>query len=382
MMAKAIDIGTSFLVGAEMKDGREVFTSERDAFFAMPKEDFAEEMLGRAGGNYLTRGDSIFVIGEDALKFSMLTGNQKDYRRPMAKGILNPGEEEAISMLEKLIEGVVQRASNPAEVIAATVPAGPIDSDLDVTFHRIVVERCLRRLGYEPRIINEAMGIVYYDNPTTEDDEGQAIPFTGIAISFGAGMTNLVVSWRAKKLFEISVARGGDWIDSQVAQVRGLPTSKVTHIKENRLDLSAIPAGDPIQLALDIYYEELMRYTLASFAEYFQQSNSDIDRPLDVVIAGGTASVPGFIEKFRAVLSTIELPIQVRNVRLSKDPLKAPAGGALVAALSMERRQQEPEGASAAPSKPLLSTNTSPTLPARPSAQNGRALEAPSTVES
>ncbi|MEQ8767972.1 MAG: hypothetical protein RL885_28980 [Planctomycetota bacterium] len=343
-MAKAIDIGTSFLVGAEMKNGQEYFTSERDAFFAMPKEDFAEEMLGRAGGSYLTKGNMLFVIGEDALKFSMLTGNHKDYRRPMAKGILNPGEEEAISMLEKLIEGVVGKASSPGEVIAATVPASPIDSDLDVTFHRIVVERCLRRLGYEPKIINEAMGIVYYDNPSSEDD-GESIPFTGIGISFGAGMTNLVVSWRAKKLFEISVARGGDWIDSQVAQVRGLPVSKVTHVKEKRLDLASVDPKDPVQLALEIYYEELIRYTLESFAHYFQTSSSDIDCPLDIVIAGGTASVPGFVDKFRNVLEAFELPIQVRDVRLSKDSLRAPAGGALVAALSMERRQAPPEKA-------------------------------------
>ena len=32
------------------------------------------------------------------------------------------------------------------------------------------------------------------------------------ALSFGAGMTILVVAWRAKKLFEISVARGERFI--------------------------------------------------------------------------------------------------------------------------------------------------------------------------
>ena len=56
-MAKAIDIGTSFIVGAELKNGKEVFTIERDAFFSMPKEDFAEEMLSDAGAKYLVRGE-------------------------------------------------------------------------------------------------------------------------------------------------------------------------------------------------------------------------------------------------------------------------------------------------------------------------------------
>ena len=46
-------------MGAELKGGKEVFTIERDAFFAMPKEDFAEEMLSDAGAKYLLKGDQI-----------------------------------------------------------------------------------------------------------------------------------------------------------------------------------------------------------------------------------------------------------------------------------------------------------------------------------
>ena len=115
-MAKAIDIGTSFIVGAEIKDGKEVFTSERDAFFSMPKEDFAEEMLHDAGAKYLLKGDQIYVVGEDALKYCMITGKQESYRRPMKKGVLNPGEEEAVPLLEKLIEGIVGKPAFPGEV--------------------------------------------------------------------------------------------------------------------------------------------------------------------------------------------------------------------------------------------------------------------------
>ena len=64
MCAKAIDIGTSFIVGAEIKDGKEVFTTERDAFFSMPNEDFAEEMLDSAGAAYVRRGNQIFVVDD------------------------------------------------------------------------------------------------------------------------------------------------------------------------------------------------------------------------------------------------------------------------------------------------------------------------------
>jgi hypothetical protein len=338
-MAKAIDIGTAFIVGAEIKDGREVFTSERDAFFSMPKEDFAEEMLNDAGAYYITRGNLLFVVGEDALKFSMLTGNQAAYRRPMAKGVLNPGEEEAISMLELLIEGIIGKASFPGEVCAATVPSAACDSDSDTQFHKIVVERCLQKLGYEVKILNEALGIVFHENPTVTTD-GEATPFSGVGISFGAGMTNLVVAWRAKKLFEMAVARGGDWIDEKVAGVRGINKSKVTAVKERKLDLARVDMKDAVQVALEIYYDELIRYTIAEFSAQFKGCQATIDEPLEWVVAGGTARVPGFIEKFERALRAASLPFQLKGVRLAKDPLNAPAAGALIAALSHEKKKQ------------------------------------------
>jgi hypothetical protein len=337
-MAKAIDIGTAFIVGAEIKDGREVFTTERDAFFAMPKDDFAEEMLADAGARVVTRGSQLFVVGEDALKFSMLTGNQQAFRRPMAHGVLNPGEEEAISMLETLIEGIVGKATFPGEVCAATVPAVPCDMPGDITFHRIVIERCLTRLGYEVKIVNEALGVIFHENPTVQID-GETTPFTGVGVSFGAGMTNLVVAWRAKKLFEMAVARGGDWIDEKVAMVRNVPRPKVSAMKEKRLDLNKIDPKDTLMLALEIYYDDLIKYTLDLFERQFRGVQSSIDEPLEWVIAGGTARVPGFIERFEKALRATPMPFGLKGVRLARDPLHAPAAGALIAAISHEKKK-------------------------------------------
>jgi hypothetical protein len=348
-MAKAIDIGTSFIVGAEVKDAKEVFTSERDAFFSMPKEDFAEEMLNDAGAYYITRGKQLFVVGEDALKFAMLTGNQASYRRPMARGVLNPGEEEAISMLELLIEGIIGKAAFPGEACAATVPAAACDrDDGDTTFHKVVIERCLQRLGYDVKVLNEALAIIFHENPTVTSEEGE-VPFSGVGMSFGAGMTNVVVAWRAKKLFEMSVARGGDWIDEKAAQARNATKSKVTGIKERKLDLSRIDRKDAIQVALEIYYEDLVNYALDQVAAQFKTCQATIDEPLEICIAGGTAMVPGFLAIFERALAKVELPFKVKGVRLSQDPLRAVAAGALVAAMSHEKKAK---GAAAATTPP------------------------------
>ena len=74
-MAKAVDIGTSFIVGRpDQGTARRSSPSERDAFFSMPREDFAEEMLDDAGAKYMIRGDEIYVVGEDALNYCMNHG--------------------------------------------------------------------------------------------------------------------------------------------------------------------------------------------------------------------------------------------------------------------------------------------------------------------
>lgn len=350
-MAKAVDIGTSFVVGGRLERGKEVFTLERDAFFSMPREDLAEELLNDAGAKYILRGDEIFIVGGDALKYCMITGREEEYRRPLARGVLNPGEEEAIPLIELLVEGVVGRADVAGEIIAATIPSAPLDLDQDVVFHRIIVERLLKRLGYEVRILNEALAIIYAENPTVVE-EGAEVPFTGVGLSFGAGMTNLVLTWRGKSLFELSVARGGDWIDQSVARVRNVPVGRVTHEKETGFALDR-DTRDGVHLGLQIYYEELVRHVLGSFGDRFRSAQVTVSQPLDVVIAGGTAAVPGFVPMFQRCLEEVGAPVPVQGVRLARDPLRCVARGALVAAVSAERRRG-----------PLSAPTSQPTAPA------------------
>ena len=374
-MAKAVDIGTSFIVGAQIKDGKEVFTAERDAFFSMDREDFAEEMLDDAGAKYLIRSNQIFVVGEDALKYCMITGKQEAYRRPMSQGVLNPGEEEAIPLIELLVEGIIGKPAFKGEVVAATIPAAPLDTNIDVTFHKIVLERFLKNLGYDVRILNEALAIIYAENPVVTEENGTTAPFSGVGISFGAGMTNLVVAWRAKKLFEISVARGGDWIDQSVSKVRNVPVGKVTHEKERNLDLGDVDPRNALQLGLEIYYEELIRHVLKEFNEHFKSTQTTFTNPMEVVIAGGTSSVPGFIEKFKAVLEDEGSPIPIGNVRMGKDPLRTVAKGALVAAVSMEKKKKKAD-AKAAPAP-----QGGPPAPAPKAAPAAKPSEGPASVE-
>jgi hypothetical protein len=57
------------------------------------------------------------------------------------------------------------------------------------------------------------------------------------------------------------------------------------------------------------------------------------DRPLPIVLAGGTAKPRGFRELFERTLRARSLPIEVAEVRVATDPLTATARGALIAAM-------------------------------------------------
>ena len=57
------------------------------------------------------------------------------------------------------------------------------------------------------------------------------------------------------------------------------------------------------------------------------------DRPLPIVLAGGTAKPKGFRELFERTLRARPFPIEVAEVRVAADPFTATARGAYIAAM-------------------------------------------------
>lgn len=352
-MAKGLDIGTMYVVSARNEEGNVVFRKQRNAFFTLSREDY-EDSFGCSSPMVVRKGNEVHVVGDDAIRYANLSGNGKNFKRPMAKGVLNPGEEDAIGVLQIAIQSVVGEPEYEGEVCAITSPADPLDGTFDTTFHRTVLTRHLKNLGYTPVVLNEAQAIVYSENPTTVSD-GEEIPFSGIGISFGAGMVNMVATWRAQKLLEFSASRGGDWIDQKVSEVTRITPSRVIKFKEGKFQHSGSYTRDhevKMASALEIYTEDLIRYVLGSFVEKFNESDRSIDDPIEIVVAGGTSMVPGFLELFAEVASEMDLPFEVKAVRHASNPLCSVANGALIAAVSREKKLlRQKQNAAAAPAQ-------------------------------
>jgi hypothetical protein len=56
--------------------------------------------------------------------------------------------------------------------------------------------------------------------------------------------------------------------------------------------------------------------------------------PVDIVCAGGGALIQGFAEVFKEEVAKVKFPLQLKNIRLAKEPLNSIAQGCLVAAVS------------------------------------------------
>jgi hypothetical protein len=325
-MARGIDVGTMNIVSAQQEGNETVFVSQRNSFVEIEYSDMAERMLSRSDVLHIRKDDKVYVVGDDALNFANIFNEET--RRPMKHGILSSEEQSAIPMIKLIIEQVVGEPERPNERIHFSTPADPIDSDLSTLYHQKTLESFLADMGYDPEPINEGMAVIYSELADSN--------FTGLGISFGAGMTNVCLSYYAVPVMTFSVARGGDWVDEQTATATGEKIDKVTSIKEDdfRLDFTTDAGG--VEGALSIYYDNLLDYVIENVAQ--EVNEEDVEEGLDVpvVVTGGTASPPGFEKLFEERLEKADIPFSISDVRKADEPLYSVARGALVASRTEE----------------------------------------------
>ena len=326
--AVGLDIGTSRIVVADGPDG-ERRRSQLNAFVPVPVSEMAENMLKQRGMVYEKNCKNLFVYGNDSDFFASFLDT--DARRPMYSGLLNPQEEMSQHMIQRIIEMLVPRARK-GETLCFSVPGKGDGANGNLVYHEAVLKQFIQGLGYKAKAVNEGQAVVF--------SELQDENFTGIGISFGGGMCNVSVSFMSMPMITFSVPKSGDYIDRNAAEVLGERNStRVRLYKEENLDLSRQPKDDMTR-ALHIFYEDVLQTLIDRLRAEFKRSSSlpKIDRPLKVVLAGGTAKPAGFLQKFEEMLHAEgDFPVQLAEVRMAKDPLSTTANGCYIAAMSESR---------------------------------------------
>ena len=254
VVAIGLDVGTMHLCCAR-SDSDDIKIT-RNVFLKVDREDVSLSQLSSI--SYVEGEDGeLFIIGSDAFEFANIFG--QEVSRPMEKGLISPKEISAIDVLSLMLKDLIGNTKNNEVYCSYSVPAEAIDEGRSITYHENVFARILNGLGVNHTSVNEAMAIIY--------SECAKEKFSGIGISFGAGMANIAIAYKGIEALKFSTARAGDWIDRQVAKDLDMVPNRVTNIKEKYMKLK----GDVsiknkktkrVLEALFYYHKALIDYTV------------------------------------------------------------------------------------------------------------------------
>ena len=322
-----LDCGTMHLCAAR-SDSDDVKIT-RNVFLKLDRDDVQLSELSDI--SYVESDDNeLFIIGSDAFKYANIFGQQVS--RPMEKGLISAKEIAAIDVLTLMIKDLIGDVKGKDAYCSYSIPAQAIDEGRSVTYHENVFAKILKSLGINYSSVNEAMAIIY--------SECAKERFSGIAISFGAGMANVAVAYKGVQALAFSTARSGDWIDKETADSLGMIPNRVTSIKEKYMKFSGKveiknKKTKRVLEALYYHHKALIEYTVKKIIKEFDDKvDIEVDEAIPIVISGGTSMPEGFVDVFKDVISGYELPFEVSEIRRAKNPLTSVANGLLIKTMS------------------------------------------------
>jgi len=330
-MGKGLDVGTSYIVLSQDSSSGVVYKDFRDAFYIIkPTTPVSTKMIekGLSGKIFIKDTDGSFIIlGKDAIEKAIERNDNA--KRPMSKGVVSAKEKDAKRVLAFILKEVAGQASEQNEKLVFCVPAQPVDQedeDFDVGYHEDVVKAILGECGYDARAINEAEALCYAE---LGDED-----YTGIAVSCGAGMTNVCVMLNGEPTVVFSTTKSGDWVDRMSAVATGEKDSVVQAEKEGGGFVIGEHNDNPVLSAVSSYYERLIDYTTKQLTVALSGHKAlpKFKNPLTIVVAGGTSQANGYIEIFTKKLSENNFPLSIKVVKHASDPLHAVSKGCLIAA--------------------------------------------------
>ena len=324
--ALGLDVGTSRIVIARRADDDFRFESQLNAFVAIPYTKITEGVLQRENIPHTIKDGQIVVHGNESEKFAGLLNMET--RRTMSAGVLDSKEPDSLAMMREILNTMLAgHRSDHKRKVCFTVPAPPLGAEGSLTYHEATLRQILSDLNYEPAAINEGLAIVY--------SELESSNYTGIGISLGGGLCNVCLAYLSVPIISFSIPKAGDYIDLSAASMTGERANRIRLTKEDSFHFNGFFA-DKVHQVLGVYYDDMIRTLVGALKEAFSKTSTlpKFNRPIPMVLAGGTALPTGFRERFEKLLWEQDFPITVSDIRMAQNPLNATAKGALVCALS------------------------------------------------
>lgn len=320
-----VDMGTSRLVCARYVGAEVTTRSELNAYIQVKDTPAARKALESRRVPFHPGTGVLQIHGAHSVPFSQAF--DVNLERTMKLGCLNSVDENCADVLARItLDGVgaAQAAESPLVFSVPSPPASTPVGEEPARFihHRMVLQRMFEQFGYQATPLAEGEAVVYAELGDTG--------YTGIGVSFGAGLVNVALNYMALPVTSFSLQRGGDFVDESSASVTGGKTSRMRHFKESKFALTADNL-DPTSRAIHMFYVELIEYVAEGIAQALTESDNvaQIDTPVPVVVAGGTSMPKGFMTLFERALRRQSFPLEIAEVRAAKAPLLAVAIGCL-----------------------------------------------------
>ncbi len=329
-MAIGFDCGTYNLIVSKRNENKEIKSKkEVNCFLELPLENrFMFNMLKSAKVPIIERDKVAYVVGQAAVEMAY-TLPQINLRRPMKDGCLNPQEKDAFRILSIMMHSLIGEVGTDREVLYYSVPANAINQETDADFHSSVLASIFKAYKVNNKTIqafpiNEGLALVFAE--LLEKN------YTGVGISFGAGMVNLCYSIFSAPVFQMSLVNSGDWIDKMAAKACGESTT-VINKEKMKIDLNKAPTN-LVERAIKTQYELLIQKTVTAIKKAIVEAGTKAhtEQPLDIILGGGTASPPGFVELFAQAVKDSQWTIPVGEIKRPNDFLYSVARGCLIAA--------------------------------------------------
>ncbi len=324
--ALGLDVGTSRLVVARSYAGEVRYESQLNAFVSIPYSKITEGALKREQVPHTVAPGEIIVQGNESEKFAGLLN--AEIRRPMTRGVLDAKEPSSLKVIRELLVALLgYRDDFKERKVTFTVPAAPLGHEESLTFHEKTLKQMINDLGYEAASINEGLAVVY--------GELEESNYTGIGISCGGGLCNVCLSYLSVPVISFSVPKAGDFIDLSAAQVTGDRANRIRLAKEDGFHFNGY-FPDKMHQVISVYYEDVIQTLVSSLKDAFSRTGNlpKFNRPIPLVLSGGTAMPPGFRDRFAKILGEQDFPVTVSEIRVAQNPLNSTAKGALACALS------------------------------------------------
>ncbi len=321
--ALGLDAGTSRIVLAKKNGADYTFDSQLNAFVRIPYSKITEGVLKKENVPYTVQASELVVHGNESERFADLLG--RETRRPMRAGVLNPGEPESEAQLGEIFKSLL--AGTPASKIYFSVPAAPLGTSENTTYHEATIRQILTGLGHDVQSINEGLAVIY--------GELESSNYTGIGISCGGGLCNVCLAYLSVPVLSFSIPKAGDYIDGSAATATGELATRVRIAKETGFHFNG-HFTDKVQQVLSVYYDDMIQALVNGMVDAFSSTKTipRLGRPIPLVLSGGTVMPKGFRDRFAKALEAANFPLAIAEVRIAEQPLYSTARGALFAAMS------------------------------------------------